>query len=819
MMSVRSTPCPDPACEFRAALEAAGLTPGEVLPDAVLRRCPTTHHPRSTNGAYKLFEDGRGGWFEDHADGRGVQFWTAAGAEPMTEAERETRRKEIEAARIERERHQAEAQAKATEAARRYFESLDPEPRPTPYTEAKGLPPPPGTRTDGATLVMPIYAPDGQLMNVERIFSDGTKRTLKDGPVSSGFFPLGPKNASLPLLIGEGLCTVFSAHQATGWPGLAARTTGNLLPVGKMARKLYPEREIILLADFDGKTEAERGTNPGMDAAKVVCVAIGARMAAPPAKVGQKIDFDDLRRAEGPEAVKALIEAARPVDPEGRTEAGEAYPDPMALPDGLPPVAAFAFELLPETLRPWAVDISDRMQCCPDYVGAALMACAAALIGRKIGIRPQAATDWTVICNLWALLIGRPGTMKSPPIEEALKPLKHLAALAFDQYQRELAEFEKQKTIQKLRVEAAEKQARKLLKNDPGADVSAVLEVKTQEAPTLRRFITNDCTLASLTETLIENPNGLLIHRDELISLAHSLDREENSEVRGFYITAWNGDSAYTTDRIGRGPYRHVPAACLSILGSTQPARIARYVKGAVDGSGDDGFLQRFGLTVWPDTGATWRDVDRWPDNEAKRTAYKVFERLARLDPATVGAKQDTDPDGNPEGIPYLRFDAAGLDLFRGWRQDLETRLRSGDLHPAFESHLAKYRKLEPGLALICHLADGGNGPVGRVAALRALAWAEYLETHARRLYASVAAPDAATARAIIAKIRSGALSTVLTVRDISRPQWAGLTDLDTIKSGVKLLVARDWLIESRKDTGGRPTFEYRLNPKTEGLR
>jgi hypothetical protein len=45
------------------------------------------------------------------------------------------------------------------------------------------------------------------------------------------------------------------------------------------------------------------------------------------------------------------------------------------------------------------------------------------------------------------------------------------------------------------------------------------------------------------------------------------------------------------------------------------------------------------------------------------------------------------------------------------------------------------------------------------------------------------------------------------------------LTDLDTIKAGVKLLVERDWLIESRKNTGGRPSFEYRLNPKTEGMR
>jgi len=31
-----------------------------------------------------------------------------------------------------------------------------------------------------------------------------------------------------------------------------------------------------------------------------------------------------------------------------------------------------------------------------------------AVIGRKIGIRPQKKHPWTEVPNLWALLIGRP---------------------------------------------------------------------------------------------------------------------------------------------------------------------------------------------------------------------------------------------------------------------------------------------------------------------------------------------------------------------------------------------------------------------------
>jgi hypothetical protein len=47
-----------------------------------------------------------------------------------------------------------------------------------------------------------------------------------------------------------------------------------------------------------------------------------------------------------------------------------------------------------------------------------------------------------------------------------------------------------------------------------------------------------------------------------------------------------------------------------------------------------------------------------------------------------------------------------------------------------------------PGLALILHLVGRGTGPVSEKATLQALAWAEFLEGHAMRAYASVLSPS-----------------------------------------------------------------------------
>jgi hypothetical protein len=486
------------------------------------------------------------------------------------------------------------------------------------------------------------------------------------------------------------------------------------------------------------------------------------------------------------------------------------WPEPTPLADGLPPVAAFDFALLPAKLRPWAEDICERMQCPPDYVGAAAMTALSGTLGRRVGIRPQRQTDWAVVANLWGLVIGRPGLLKSPAMEAALTPMKGLGVKAKVEYEEVLADYRLEAKVAQLRLDAAEKTARKKLAENPTADIVKELLLDEPAEPTMQRFIANDTTAAALGELLRQNPNGLLVYRDEIVSLLKSLDREDQAEARGFYLTAWNGDSAYTFDRIGRGLHLSIPAVCLAILGSSQPGRIASYISDAVrGGTGDDGLMQRFGLLVWPDACPTWKDVDRKPAGAAWSTANEVFEKLAHLVPENIGAQRDEYSD-----MPYLRLDDAALEIFRDWRAKLETQLRSQTLHPALEAHFAKYRKLVPALALLCHLADGGTGLVGEEAILRSLSWAEYLDSHARRAYASVLHTDVKVAHAIVDKLRRGELSRPFTARDVYNNQWALLSERAEVLDALGLLVDHHYLRAEKVRTGGRQKHLYHLSPR-----
>ena len=472
-----------------------------------------------------------------------------------------------------------------------------------------------------------------------------------------------------------------------------------------------------------------------------------------------------------------------PHEPE--PQQGDQWPDPKPLPNALPPVMPFDPAMVPQSLRSWVMDIADRMQCPPDYVAVSALVAAGAVIGRRVGIRAQENTDWTEVPNLWGMVVGRPGVMKSPAMGHALKPMRRLDA------------------------EAAKENA--ILKENYEADLAAHKPADGPKPvkPAYRRYIVNDPTYEALGEVMAANPNGVMVFRDELVSLLKPLARDDNAAARGFFLTAWNGNEGYTFDRIMRG-HVHIPACCLSILGATQPGKLASYLQDALNGgSGDDGFAQRFGLLVWPDVARGWKDIDREPDGEARRSANFVFDKLNQFDPVGIGAHID---DYDP--IPFLRFAPDALTEFRLWRDGLEQRLRGSELHDAMASHLNKYRGLIPKLALIVHLTEGAGGPVSLKALMTALTWAEYLETHAARAYACVTSAKLSGARLLLAKVKTGHLPNEFTARDVYGKNWSGLGDAKLVAEAMQVLVDHDWLGEDIIKTGGHPKTTYTTNPK-----
>ena len=489
------------------------------------------------------------------------------------------------------------------------------------------------------------------------------------------------------------------------------------------------------------------------------------------------------------------------------------WPPPQSLPDGLKPVPELPAHILPEVLRAWLSDISERMQIPLDFPAAAAIVLLASLIGSQFRIRPKKQDDWQVTPNLWGALVGRPSTMKSPVISEVFKPLRRLEAAARKEFAEELEAYEDKLEKAEIKRIANREEMKKAAKNKKSLD-DWKIKREVIEKPTERRYIVNDSSVEKYGELLRESPNGLLLFRDELTGWLRSLDDERKASDRAFYLEAWNGSGRFTYDRIGRGTL-HIDDTTTSVFGGIQPGPLAVYLRAALAFGGDDGLLQRIQVLVYPDEPKTWKNVDRWPETEAKNKAFDLFQRLSGL---------DTEPFSKDDnGKPYLHFDDSAQDFFDDWLTDLMNTLRNGRItHPILESHFAKYRKLMPALALIFYLceADDGFSFVSLSAAKKAAAFCSYLWAHAERIYGLAIGADALAARALARRLQADDLTDGFTARDVQQKGWSGLTTVEDVRCATETLSLFDWLHPEavKNSSGGRPTVTYLINPGIKGV-
>lgn len=483
-------------------------------------------------------------------------------------------------------------------------------------------------------------------------------------------------------------------------------------------------------------------------------------------------------------------------------EAGQSeWLDPQELSESLPPVPPFPIKLLPGQIGAYALDVAERMNCPVDFPAIAAMVALGTAIGSRICCKPEAVGIWMVPAGAWGMVVSPPGATKSPPLSEMLGPLYKLDKQAADQHSKDMEKYVIQKAIYDRAVKVAI------------GNGTANVGVSPPTEPNMVRYVVNDSTYEMLIAIAKANPAGFLVWRDELVGWFHSLNKENQKEARGLYLTGWSGTEGYATDRIGRG---HVRADCvnLSLLGTIQPNVLRQIVYDAVAGGGsDDGLVARFQLAVYPNPVRHFVKVGRHPDYQAMNHYKDLIQRLVKLDPTSIGAATTAD------GVAYLTFSDEAQVIFDDWQQPFEDRIRNpdSDEHPAMLAHLGKYRSLFPKLALILHLADGGTGPIGGGAAARAMIWLKYLEAHARRIYHTATNRVMQSAVALANKIKAGKLPDQFTRSDVLTKEWSGLRTADEVATALTVLRDMSWLsVKEDRSTGGRPAERYTINPKVK---
>ena len=498
----------------------------------------------------------------------------------------------------------------------------------------------------------------------------------------------------------------------------------------------------------------------------------------------------------------------------------EIWSDPVPFPEELLPVLPFDLSFLPEPLRRYAKDVSETIQCPIDYVAVGLVVSFSSIIGAGCAIRPLKEGDWTVVPNLWGAIIGPPSVKKTPALNAAMIPIASLEKRADEDFANEKLKAEVDKVEREARRKTIKARIEEAVKNENEqvieSNKTALLSLESEISPTrCKRFKTNDTTVAKLTELLAENPRGLLVFRDELIGFLMTLEQEGREDSRAFYIEAWTGwsSSGVKTDRIMRGTTSCNP--CISILGGIQPSKLRLYLQQTLSNIGNDGFIQRFQLLVFPDRLKEWKLVDRRPDSKARAQVKDIGAFLADTDFISIGGRIEEDFP-----LPIFRFDIEAQEFFFSWYRGLEERLIKESDDGMIIEHLAKYRSLMPSIALESYLARiaSGASPGTGVALEDAKSAADlcgYLETHARRVYSMIEHRGIYAAKALLKKIREGEIGDGFTQREVYRKGWSGLDSKGT-EDACAEMIAKGWIKEEITPTtprGGASGTKYRLHP------
>ncbi|MEF3698232.1 DUF927 domain-containing protein [Desulfolutivibrio sp.] len=300
----------NPAIEFRAVLEAAGLIPVEIIGDGAIHRCGVAGKEKGKDGAYLLHLDNPpSGWWRNYRTGQ-EGTWTARNDQPVTPEERRRLQARIESDKAKRVQDATRKHAQAGQKAKQLLAGCALATKDHPYLSRKGVTFVEGIKLarDGR-LVLPVYDATGDVMSVQFIANDGLKRFLTGGRTKGGYFPI--EGSEGPLYIAEGFATAASIHAATASTVFVAFNAGNLEAVAAMARAKHPQREIVLCVDDDREQKDNPGLTKGVKAAQQI-----RGLVAFPTFADRRSgnDFNDLALAEGLDVVRVQLAKARAPD-------------------------------------------------------------------------------------------------------------------------------------------------------------------------------------------------------------------------------------------------------------------------------------------------------------------------------------------------------------------------------------------------------------------------------------------------------------------------------------------------------------------------
>ncbi len=455
----------------------------------------------------------------------------------------------------------------------------------------------------------------------------------------------------------------------------------------------------------------------------------------------------------------------------------------------------FPTDVLPEPVLSYVRNGAKALGCDESYIALPMLSALAVAVGNSRRI--QLKLSWCEPAILWTAIVGESGSLKSPAIELALKPLRKKQSAAFNDHESEMEQY--QKDLDKYEQEKAKKR-------------KSMLGPERPVEPVAKRYCCSDITVEAVASLLKHAPRGLLLARDELAGWLKGFNAYKGG--KGSDDAAWlelHRAGTLLVDRKSGMPRTiHIPNASVSVCGGIQPD-ILRLSLGREHF--ENGLAARLLLAMPP------REPKRWTETDID---IEVAEELE----AVVEDLLDLKMDGlECSGLkPFdLPLSPAGQEAWIGFYNEHaaeQVEIGGGDLAAAW----SKLEGYAARLALIIHCvrvvarAPGlkSDGHVDECSIKAGVMIARWFGAEARRIYAVMnEAEEDRDQRRLLELVRSKGGR--ITVRELMRTGRRFQGPSDVAKSALRELVDMGWGRWEHVQAGaggGRPSEVFVLSDK-----
>jgi hypothetical protein len=181
----------------------------------------------------------------------------------------------------------------------------------------------------------------------------------------------------------------------------------------------------------------------------------------------------------------------------------------------------FPVDVLRPACRRFVREAAEALGVDASYVALPVLAGLASAIGntRRIAL----SRTWVAPAVVWAGIVGKSGTLKSPAIKIALAAIHKRQAEALEAHRAAMDRYKAEMHAHRLAFKDWERTGRK-------AGEDAPVE---PDRPVMQRLYCSDTTVEALAERLQDAPRGLLVARDKLSGWLGSFGQYKQGKGRG----------------------------------------------------------------------------------------------------------------------------------------------------------------------------------------------------------------------------------------------------------------------------------------------